>query len=217
MSFRVIGNESRRIAFAASFHGESCMFGYVIGAACLAVFVCGFLVWNRQMRAAFWGSSFRGDVAPDEDPDYGLHILNAVADEIPPDELERFRNADRACFAVREMNHLDTRFFWLDDFEHGRLYAKALFVALGIAPAQLVEVFGFAPGAEGSGIGFWDDLGAIPLKIGTTGRYNKEPFQRLAMILGKDLDIRLEPTPLAGVKQGTTLLFSVECRLAVAG
>ena len=192
---------------------------YAITLVSGALLLCSiFFVLSRSGIAwSLWRSSFWDDVAPDEDPDYGLHILNAVADEIPPDELERFRNADRACFAVREMNHLDTRFFWLDDFEHGRLYAKALFVALGIAPAQLVEVFGFAPGAEGSGIGFWDDLGAIPLKIGTTGRYNKEPFQRLAMILGKDLDIRLEPTPLAGVKQGTTLLFSVECRLAVAG
>lgn len=182
------------------------LLGYLVLVACLVALWFGFALWSKKLSLAFRQAPLSGD-----DP----HELSVVSAEISLDELERFRNADMVSFAVRETNHLDTRFFWVHDFDHGRLYARALFIALGITPAQLVEVFGVTPETERSGVVLWDDLGAIPLKLSDTGSrdfrgagtYNIEPFRRLATLLGKDLDIRLEPKPLAGVKQGTTHLF----------
>lgn len=214
MSFRVIGNESRRIAFAASFHGESCMvpFGYVIGAVCLAVFVCGFLVWNRQMGAAFWKSALWDDVAPDADADDGPYALRVVAAEIPSDELERFRNADMVCLAVRETSYFGTRFFWVHEYETGRLQLQALMIELGITPQQLLPIFGRCSSSElvhDRDIG-WDDLGGIPLKILGTGKYNEEPFRLFAVLLGKDISVELQSPPLGKVKQHPTKLFVVQ-------
>lgn len=188
------------------------MFGYVIGAVCLVVFVCGFLVWNRQMGIAFWKASFWDDVAPDTDEDDGPYALQVVTAEIPPDELERFRNADMVCLAVREMNHFGTRFFWVREYEMGRLYLQALMIELGITPQDLLPIFGRSAASErvhDRAIG-WDDLGSIPLKIPGTGRYNEEPFRRFSALLGKDISIELQPAPLGKVKQQTTHLFVVQ-------
>ncbi len=164
-----------------------------LGAAALIVF--GIRWWTRRFSQA---------LVPDGERPGGTHELQAVADEISPEDLSVFETAEEVCFSAREMSHVGPRFFWVFDRINGRLHAQALFIALGIRPADLVEVFGFAPGSDGTGVRHWDDLGSIPLKA-EGGRYNTSAFERLAAILEKDIhvffeakigDLNQEPTPL---------------------
>ncbi len=152
-----------------------------------------------------WTSRFSRTLVPDGELPGGMHELQAVADEISAEDLDRFRTAEEVCFSARESSHVGPRFFWVLDHDKGRLHAQALFIALGIRPADLFEVFGFVRGGDGMGVWSWDDLGGIPLKV-EGGRYNELAFERLATIIGKDIHVHLE-AKIGDLNQEPTPLF----------
>jgi len=196
--------------------------GFLIPALIFVVIAClvGVVLWRSGLARRFWESSFWDDVAPDTDADDDPHALYAVAAEIPADELERFAAADMVCFAVREVSYFGTRFFWVHEYETGRLQLQALAIALGFTPQDFLPIFGRSAASEHVNEDYiqWDDLGGIPLKLGNTGRYNEAPFRLLANLIGKDISVQSQPQPLSHVKQAPTPLFTVSYKeTAVVG
>jgi hypothetical protein len=68
-----------------------------------------------------------------------------------------------------------------------------LFMALGIKPAALAEVFGVLVGYAGP-VEHYDQLGGLPFTI--DGRENREGFDALGALMGKIIHVYYEPAPL---------------------